>query len=156
MRWLSRETGKPYRLLSEAEWEYVARAGTTTKYWWGDEAHHDHANYGVDGYDSECCAVAGKDRWTITAPVGSFKANAFGLFDTAGNLEEWVEDCWNENYNGAPDDGSAWTSGECDQRVLRGGSWGDKPGSLRSARRGESDTGMRPPGTGFRVARTLD
>ena len=121
VRWLSRETGKPYRLLSEAEWEYVARAGSTTKYWWGNEADHDHANYGKD----ECCEgmAAGADRWVNTSPVGSFKANAFGLFDTVGNVFEWVEDCWNKHYNGAPADGSAWMSGDCDRHVLRGGSW---------------------------------
>ncbi len=154
LRWLSREVGKPYRLLSEAEWEYVARAGTTTKYWWGDEAHHDHANYGEDSEDSECCAVAGKDRWRTSAPVGSFKGNAFGLFDTAGNEQEWVEDCWNGSYRGAPSDGSAWTSGDCDKRVQRGGSWSDDPRNLRSAYRFRFDTGIRFGG--FRVARTLD
>ena len=152
--WLSGETGKPYRLLSEAEWEYMARAGTTMKYWWGNEADHDHANYGQD----KCCdgAIAGKDRWKYTSPVGSFEANAFGLFDTAGNVWEWVEDCRNESYQGAPSDGSAWTSGNCDRRVLRGGSWGFKPRDLRSANRVRDDTGSRHRSSGFRVARTLD
>ena len=133
MRWLSRETGKPYRLLSETEWEYVARAGTTTEYWWGNEADHAHANYGKD----ECCEgmAAGADRWVNTSPVGNFKANAFGLFDTAGNVFEWVEDCWNEHYNGAPADGSAWMSGDCDRHVVRGGSWYSFPGDIRSAYR---------------------
>ena len=100
--WLSRETGKPYRLLSEAEWEYVARAGTTTKYPWGDDIGTNRAN----------CAGCGS-QWDnkMTAPVESFEANAFGLFDTAGNVWEWVEDCWNGSYRGAPNDGSAWTSG---------------------------------------------
>ena len=154
VRWLSRETDKPYRLLSEAEWECVARAGTTTKYWWGNEANHDHANYGKD----ECCggAVAGTDRWEHTSPVGSFKANAFGLFDTAGNVYEWVEDCWNDTYSGAPAEGSAWTSGDCGLRVWRGGSWISDPRVIRSAYRIWDVTGNRSSFFGFRVARTLD
>ena len=154
VRWLSRETGKPYRLLSEAEWEYVARAGTMTKYWWGDQADHDHANYGKN----QCCegAVAGADRWEYTSPVGSFKSNAFGLFDTAGNVGERVADCWSENYNGAPGDGSAWTSGNCDNSVVRGGSWDINPRSIRSADRSRGGTGVRHDVLGFRVARTLD
>ena len=154
VRWLSRKTGKTYRLLSETEWEYVARAGTTTKYWWGNKADHDYANYGKD----ECCEgmAAGADRWVNTAPVGSFKANAFGLFNTAGNVWEWVEDCWNKNYNGAPSDGSAWTSGNCDLRAARGSSWVFGPGDLRSADRGRTDTGYRGTVSGFRVARTLE
>ncbi len=157
VRWLSRETGQPYRLLSEAEWEYVARAGTTTKYWWSgwlsDEADHEYANYGAN----KCCKglAAGADRWVNTSPVGSFEANAFGLFDTAGNVWEWVEDCWNDNYNGAPGDGSAWTSGNCGRRGLRGGSWYDFPRNLRSANRLRGDTGNRLNSFGFRVARTL-
>ena len=147
VRWLSRETGKPYRLLSEAEWEYVARAGSTTKYHWGNDVGTNKAN--CDGCGS---------RWDdkSTAPVGSFAANAFGLFDTAGNVWEWVEDCWNENYKGAPANGSAWTSGNCDARVLRGGSWFDDPRVIRSAYRVWEDTGFRSYISGVRVARTLD
>ena len=153
LTWLSRETGQSYRLLSEAEWEYVARARTTTKYWWGNKADHAHANYGKD----ECCEgeVAGADRWKYTAPVGSFEPNAFGLFDTAGNVWEWVADCRNDSYAGAPADGSAWTSGNCDMRVVRGGSWGFDPRHLRIAGRNWSDPGDRYAETGFRVARTL-
>ena len=113
--WLSRETGKAYRLLSEAEWEYVSRAGTTTAYWWVNEADHDYANYGTD----KCCEgiAAGADRWEHTFPVGSFEPNAFGLFDTAGNVWEWVEDYWQDSYR------EARTSGDCSLRVVRGGSW---------------------------------
>ena len=146
VRWLSRKTGEAYRLLSESEWEYVARAGTTTRYWWGNEIGRSRANCGRCG-----------SRWDAerTAPVGSFSPNAFGLQDVHGNVWEWVEDCWNDSYNGAPSDGSAWTSGECDVRVLRGGSWDLRPGYLRSAYRIRSTTGSRGNSLGFRVARTL-
>ena len=147
VRWLSRATGKPYRLLSEAEWEYVARAGSTTKYQWGDDVGTNKAN----------CAGCGS-QWDAksTAPVGSFAANAFGLFDTAGNVWEWVVDCWHDSYQGAPNDGSAWAGGNCDGHVLRGGSWYDYPGIIRSAFRVRYDTGNRNSSGGFRVARTLD
>ena len=157
VKWLSRETGQPYRLLSEAEWEYVARAGTTRTYWWDGwvcaGADHDCANYGID----ECCGgmAAGADRWVNTSPVGSFKPNAFGLFDTAGNVWEWVADCWNDSYTGAPSDGSAWTIGDCDRHVLRGGSWFNDPRGVRSANRGKVGVGSRTSSFGVRVARTL-
>ena len=161
VRWLSRETGKPYRLLSEAEWEYVARAGTTTKYWWGNEADHAHANYGKDNFCEGM--VAGADRWEYTSPVGSFAANAFGLFDTAGNVWEWVADCWHDSYQGAPNDGSVWAGGDCDRHELRGGSWADDPRRILSADRDRysvvchgSVSGFRGSNVGFRVARTLD
>ena len=151
VRWLSRETGKAYRLLSEAEWEYVARAGSTTKYPWGNDVGTNKAN--CDGCGSQW---DGKR----TAPVGSFEPNAFGLFDTAGNVEEWVEDCWNDSYVGAPSDGSVWTGGwfnKCELRVLRGGSWDHNPRLIRSAYRFWSGTGDRySDNDGFRVARTLD
>ncbi len=119
--WLSRETGESYRLLSEAEWEYVARAGTTTRYWWGNNVGRNRAN--CDGCGS---------RWDdeSTAPVGSFGANGFGLHDVHGNVWEWVEDCWHDSYAGAPRDGSAWlgnNGGDCSRRVLRGGSWLHRP-----------------------------
>ena len=145
--WLSRKTGKPYRLLSEAEWEYAARAGSTTKYHWGDDVGTNKAN----------CVGCGS-QWDdkSTAPVGSFEANTFGLFDTAGNLFEWVEDCWNENYRDAPDDGSAWTSGDCGSHVLRGGAFGGSTWVLRSAHRMRGPTDFRYPMFSFRVARTLD
>ena len=110
--WLTGKTGEEYRLLSEAEWEYVARAGTRTAYWWGDDFGQNRAN----------CHGCG-DSYRPTAPVGSFSANPFGLHDVHGNVWEWVEDCWNDSYDGAPSDGSAWESGNCERRVLRGGSW---------------------------------
>ncbi|MEQ8740724.1 MAG: SUMF1/EgtB/PvdO family nonheme iron enzyme [Hoeflea sp.] len=152
IRRLNAKTGKRYRLPSEAEWEYAARAGTETAYHWGNRASHDHANYGTDN----CCngLAEGADRWWNTSPVGSFPANAFGLYDTAGNVFEWVEDCWNESYAGAPSDGSAWTAGDCSRRVLRGGSWDFKPRDIRAAIRLRSTTGIRYNGSGFRIART--
>ena len=143
--WLSGKTGEEYRLLSEAEWEYVARAGTTTEYWWGDGIGRNRAN----------CYDCG-DSYEYTAPVGSFSANPFGLYDVHGNVFEWVEDCWNDSYRGAPTDGSAWESGDCDRRVLRGGSWYYAPELLRSAFRFGSTSGYRISNAGFRVARTLD
>ncbi len=148
VRWLSRETGKSYRLLSEAEWEYMARAGTTTKYPWGNEIGANKAN--CDGCGSQ---------WDVesTAPVGSFETNAFGLYDTAGNVWEWVEDCGHDGYGGAPADGSAWVSGNCDIRVWRGGSWDGPPRDLRSTNRYMKASGYRSDNDGgFRVARTLD
>jgi len=146
VKWLSRETGKPYRLLSEAEWEYVARAGTTTTYWWGNALGANNAN--CDG-----CGSQWDDK--STAPVGSFTANAFGVFDTAGNVWEWVKDCWNDDYKGAPTDGRAWTSGDCTHRVMRGGSWHHYSGHIRSAFRDWYDLDFRSFEDGFRVARTL-
>ena len=145
--WLSRKTGERYRLLSESEWEYVARSGTETRYWWGDEVVRNRAN--CDGCGS---------RWDgeRTAPVGSFSANAYGLHDVHGNVWEWVEDCWNEGYTGAPSNGSAWESGDCTRRVLRGGSWSSKPQNLRSAIRSWDTAGNRNDLAGFRVARTLN
>ena len=116
--WLSAQTGKTYRLPSEAEWEYAARARTRTRYSWGDSIGCDQARYGRrEG--GEC-----SDSWDGTVPVGSFEPNAFGLYDMHGNVWEWVADCWHDNYEDAPTDGSAWTTG-CDsaRAVLRGGSW---------------------------------
>ena len=144
--WLSSQTGEAYRLLSEAEWEYVARAGTQTAYSWGSDIGSDRAN-------CEGC----RSRWddSQTAPVGSFHADAFGVHDMHGNVWEWVEDCWNDSYRRAPSDGSAWLRGNCERRVLRGGSWGSLPRSLRSAERLWNTSGYRGSGLGFRVARTL-
>ncbi len=138
--WLSRRTGEEYRLLSESEWEYVARAGTTTAYHFGQEISPNQANFGGSGNGR-------------TVPVGSYPANDFGLHDVHGNVWEWTEDCWHDDHRGAPLDGSAWTAGDCDYRVLRGGSWDSRSRLLRSAYRGRS--GSRSDGYGFRVARTL-
>ena len=147
--WLNRRVGgRPYRLPSESEWEYAARAGTSTRYSWGDNSvGRNRAN--CDGCGS---------RWddTSTAPVGSFAANRFGLHDMHGNVWEWVEDCWNGSYSGAPRNGSAWRSGYCSKAVLRGGSWyNNPPDNLRSARRAASRRDDRSGDLGFRVARTL-
>ena len=147
--WLSKKTGKAYRLLSESEWEYVARAGTETRYWWGDEIGENRAN---------CRGCGSPWDGRQTAPVGSFSANAFDLYDVHGNVWEWVEDCQNGNYEGAPTDGSAWKSGDCSFRTLRGGEWNYPPGVARSANRNwsASDTASSSLTVGFRVARTLD
>ena len=145
--WLSRMTGETYRLPTEAEWEYAARAGTTTAFSWGDEIGKGNAN--CDGCGS---------RWDNhrTAPVGSFAPNAFGLYEVHGNVWEWVEDCYHENYTGAPADSTAWTTGDCSRRVARGGSWGNVPRFVRSAERVGVATVSRLYGLGFRVVRTLD
>ena len=160
VKWLSRETGKTYRLLSEAEWEYVVRAGTKTAWYWGDD-ETDQCRYanGVDlsaGRQYNWKTIECDDGAVHTSEVGKYKANAFGLHDVSGNVWEWVEDCWNESYAGAPADGSAWTSGNCKPRVLRGGSWFGNPRLIRSAVRSRNGTGIRDSGNGFRVARTLD
>ena len=142
--WLSAQTGAQYRLPSEAEWEYAARAGTTTRYSWGDENGVNRANCG------ELCG----DPWTVTAPVGSFAPNPFGLYDMHGNVHEWVEDCWNESYQGAPSNGGAWLQGSCGSRVFRGGAFFmEMAGNLGV--RYHASKHARVHGIGFRVARTL-
>ncbi len=142
VRWLGRKTGQRYRLLSEAEWEYVARAGTQTEYHTGDRITTDQANFKGDVYREQ------------TVPVGRLPANDFGLHDVHGNVTEWVEDCYHKRYDGAPTNGSAWTTGECRNRVVRGGSWTNLPEALRSAYR-FGFSGGRYGNLGFRVARTL-
>jgi formylglycine-generating enzyme required for sulfatase activity len=148
--WLSRMTGKPYRLLSEAEYEYAARAGTQTAYPWDSEIGQGNAN--CDGCGSQW---DGKQ----TAPVGSFAPNQFGLHDMVGNVFAWTEDCVHNNYDGAPADGSAWTEGDnCAARaarVARGGSWFDLPQFIRSANRMWFTPDRRVSNLGFRVGRTL-
>ena len=150
--WLSRKTGKPYRLLTEAEWEYAARAGTATRFSTGDTISPRVANY--DGSD-DGSGPSDKNRQK-TMPVGSFPPNAFGLHDMHGNVTEWVEDCWHNDYAAAaPTDGSAWVTGNCDGRVLRGGSWGDSDSELRSAARTGEFKAESSYQDGFRVARDL-
>ena len=142
VKWLSNETGKRYRLLSEAEWEYVARAGTETPFHFGMTISTDQANYN-------------RNYRAQTVEAGSFPSNGYGLHDVHGNVDEWVQDCWNDSYLGAPTDGSAWTSGDCSGRVLRGGSWDSKHRNLHLADRDWGPTNYRSIRTGFRVARTF-
>lgn len=154
VRWLSAKTGKGYRLLSEAEWEYVARARTTGAFHFGVTISTNLANYvGQYTYGSGSKGVYRRK----TVPVGTFPANDFGLHDVHGNVAEWVEDCWHADYSRAPADGSAWTtSGDCFHRVLRGGSWLSSPSYLRSADRSWNTAGFRRDNyVGFRIARAL-
>ncbi len=144
-KWLSSKTGKTYRLLSEAEFEFLARAGTTTRWPCGDK-------------DSCLDGIAWLDRNSggKTQPVGMKAANAFGIHDLLGNVYEWVEDCLNFDYEGAPTDGSAWTKGNCDRRVLRGGSWDSDSWLLRSAYRFKNDIMFKTRRyNGFRIARNM-
>ena len=144
--WLSSETGQSYRLLSEAEWEYVARTGSSTAYSWGNDLDVNRAN--CDG-----CGSQWDDQ--RTAPVGSFEPNAFGVYDMHGNVNEWVEDCSTVSYAGAPSDGSAWLAGDCEARMLRGGSWLNAPWDTRAAYRDWHPARFRSSNDGFRVARPL-
>ena len=146
VRWLSKETGATYRLLTEAEWEYAARAGSSTAYSWGN---------GIGSVRANCDGCRSQWDRRQTSPVGSFAANAWGLHDMHGNVFEWVEDCSNGSYSGAPSDGDAWLSGDCSTRVSRGGSWSDRPRYVRSASRSWVLTLFRFDILGFRVARTL-
>lgn len=152
VQWLSNKTGKPYRLLTEAEWEYAYRAGTTTPFYTGSCINPDQANY-EGNYDYNNCGAKTGEYREKTIEVGSFKANAFGLHDMAGNVWEWVQDCYNHSYAGAPGDGKAWTGGECKSRVLRGGSWNYFPYFLRAAVRIKNAPVNRGNFFGFRVAR---
>jgi formylglycine-generating enzyme required for sulfatase activity len=145
--WLSQMTGKTYRLLSEAEYEYAARAGTQTAYPWGDDIGKNNAN---------CNGCGSQWDGKQPAPVGSFEPNRFGLYDMVGNVWAWVEDCWHGNYDDAPADGTVWTEGgNCKSRVVRGGGWDNAPLNLRAANRDRLATDHRVYGFGIRVARTL-
>ncbi|KHD06809.2 hypothetical protein PN36_30460 [Candidatus Thiomargarita nelsonii] len=142
--WLTQQTGKTYRLPTEAEWEYVARAGTTTQYWWGNTASHDYANYGN--------TVKGKDRWKYTAPVGSFEPNSFGIYDTAGNVWEWVYDIYSSDYsNSLSSDPKGPSTGS--SRVVRGGGWYSTASYCRAAVRGSNSPVVRDYDLGFRLLR---
>ncbi|RWY55924.1 formylglycine-generating enzyme family protein [Mucilaginibacter gilvus] len=175
VKWLSKKTGYTYRLLTEAEWEYAARAGTTTAYPWGTAASHEFANYGADsGWTG---MISKRDKWMCTSPVGSFPPNEFGLYDMQGNVLQYVEDCFSASLSDVPADGSAYKTDvilkmtgrysfmngkrSCDSRMVRGGDWGDPPQMIRSGfrnwapGRGFTIDNYRSGGVGFRVARIL-
>ena len=145
-RWLSKQTGKRYRLLSEAEWGYMARAGSTSSYWWGTKP-------GVGNAHCFDC----KTDYSISKPakVGTYKPNAFGIYDSAGNVFEWVHDCYHRNYKDAPTDGSVWEGGDCDVRVARGGAFGSPANSMRAEKREKFKSDRGQYNVGIRVARDL-
>jgi formylglycine-generating enzyme required for sulfatase activity len=148
--WLNRKTSTEasgsYELPSEAEWEYAARAGTRTARWWGDAVGLNSAN---------CDGCGDQSHKQQTTPVGIFRPNPFGLFDMLGNAWERTEDCWNETYDNAPNDGVVWTTGECRSHILRGGGYASHPWLLRSATRTKFRDEVRSNDVGFRVAKTL-
>lgn len=154
--WLSGRTGNEYRLPSAAEWEHAARAGTITLWYWGEdsEAQCLHAN-GADETTGFPWRADCSDGNAKTSLVGSFRPNAFGLYDMLGNAWEWVQDCFTDSYIGVPTDGSAWETGDCSGRVLRGASWANTPTYLRAAHRAGENPAFRSDFTGFRVVRTL-
>jgi formylglycine-generating enzyme required for sulfatase activity len=145
LAWLSQKTGQRYRLPTEAEWEYAARAGTKSPFWWGRDIGAGRAQ----------CDGCGSPANRQTSPAGSFRPNGFGLYDTAGNAAEWVEDCWNDTYRNAPKDAAAWTGGDCHLRVLRGGNFTSKPTDIRSPARFRYDSDVRYYANGFRIVREL-
>jgi formylglycine-generating enzyme required for sulfatase activity len=151
--WLSRKTGKVYRLLSEAEWEYVARAGTTTPFWWGPSITTELANH--NGNLTYGRGLRGEYRGR-TVPVDTFEPNPWGLFNVHGNVQEWTADCWNPSNQGNPGDGSARSTGDCRERVIRGGSWYVAPQYLRAAFRIWVNSNSQYNTLGFRMARTLN
>lgn len=146
LKWLSTVSGRPFRLPTEAEWEYAARGGTTSKYWWGD---------GMKGGNSSCKGCGLPWQEDRPPPVGSFGANPFGLHDMNGSVWEWVADCWHPSYKGAPADGSAWAEPNCQSRVIRGGSWREDGSYMMSTTRFKYDASVRQSQNGFRVARSL-
>jgi formylglycine-generating enzyme required for sulfatase activity len=159
LAWLSGKTGREYRLPTEAEWEYVARAETIgDTYWRSKKVTCKQANVAdqlLRKKDPMVAAFTCEDGYVKTAPVGSFPANKFGIQDIYGNVAEWVEDCWNGNYLGAPADGQAWTSGDCGRRILRGGSWKSGPQEIRASSRVPLWKELRLNTSGLRVVRAL-
>jgi formylglycine-generating enzyme required for sulfatase activity len=162
VKWLAEYTGKPYRLPTEAEFEYAMRAGSSSTYWWGSGSPTELVeNTTGDGDRSrrrrtwDLAFSKYSDGYWGPAPVGSFQANGFKLFDMAGNVQEWVEDCWHDSYVRAPSDGRAWVNRGCRRRVVRGGFWGGEPSTARSAYRAHHSPNLRGSSIGFRVARGL-
>ena len=145
VEWLSRKSGKQYRLLTESEWEYATRAGTSTVYPWGNEL----------GTGNAICLSCGVES-AMNSEVAQVSANDFGIFDMIGSVKEWVQDCYSTSYEGSPDDGSAWIDGDCDRRVVRGGAWYDSARYIRSASRAGAVAKSREEIIGFRVARDVE
>ena len=145
--WLSKLTNKPYRLPTEAEWEYAARAASATRFWWGNKVGKGHAD----------CKNCGGEKWNRKIPrnVTTYPANPFGLYSTSGGVWEWVADCWHKSYQGAPKDGSAWNKADCRENVIRGGAWRNDSTYVHSASRFKYDSNVRYLLNGFRVARSL-
>jgi formylglycine-generating enzyme required for sulfatase activity len=144
--WLDQVTQKNFRLPSEAEWEYAARGGTRTKYWWGDDMQPGMVN---------CKGCNGDQHIRQTAKAGDGKPNPFGLYEMGGGVAQWVADCWHKNYQGAAADGSAWVEADCIFHAIRSGAWRNEPGDVRSASRDYYDGRIRYPTHGFRIARSL-
>lgn len=154
IKWLNTKSTHTYRLLSEAEWEYMARAGTTTDYTTGQTITPNQANYNSNPHNTQSHSSPERDS---TMPVGSFAPNLFGIYDVEGNVREYTQDCWHENYDGAPDDGSAWIKyGNCEKRVARSGAWGAMQDDMRSASRGSFGIFRKSVSYGFRLARDID
>ena len=154
VEWLGAQTGQAFRLPTEAEWEYAARAGSTTKYHFGNSesqlcryGNHADSSTDFDWRNKSCSDGVGKR----TAAVGRYQPNSYGLYDVHGNVWEWLADCWNDSYAGAPSDGRAWTLGDCSLRVVRGGSWYLVPRNLRSASRYRYTRSNRFDFIGFRL-----
>jgi formylglycine-generating enzyme required for sulfatase activity len=151
--WLTKKTGKNYRLPSESEWEYAARAGTTTPFWWGTSIITDQANY--DGSTVYAGGIKGENR-EKTVAADDFKPNAWGLYQVHGNAFEWVEDCWNDSYTNAPADDAVMLAGDCARRVRRAGAWNYPAATLRSAYRDSRPASTRGSNLSLRVARTVN
>jgi formylglycine-generating enzyme required for sulfatase activity len=146
VRWLSQKTKQEYRLPSEAEWEYSARANRQTRFWWGDTVGTGNAN---------CKDCGGKWDHSAPAEVDAYPPNPFGVYGANGGVWEWVNDCWHKSYDGAPKDGSSWDKPDCRENVIRGGSWRNDASYVHSASRFKYDTNVRYLLNGFRVAKTL-